>query len=88
MANTAPRSVVRVITPNKEQGREKNSAAKEKVSSVVESWEKKREGRWGWWVIEESVSVTLFYLMLLLHYILYVRLIIFVFIFLQKENLG
>lgn len=30
MANTAPRSLVRVITPNKEQGREKNSAAEEK----------------------------------------------------------
>ncbi len=46
-------------------GEGKNSAAEEEVSSVVKSWEKEvGGGRCGWWVKEESVSVTLFYLML------------------------
>lgn len=46
-------------------GEGENSAAEEEVSSVVESWEKdvREGGRWGWWVKEESVSATLFYLM-------------------------
>lgn len=61
VANTAPLSVVRVITPKQEAGEGKNSASEGKGEFSCEElvYYQKKEGGW-----KKTVSVNLFYLQL------------------------